>query len=50
MNDAPDTRHYPKGIKITDEQAHALRITHHKFHGEWNYTLRPEHRRIPTEV
>ena len=40
-----DTHHYPKGIKITDQQIDALRITHHKFHGEWNYTLRPEHRR-----
>jgi hypothetical protein len=45
-----DTRHYPKGIKVTDEQINALRITHHKFHGEWNYTLRPEHRRTSHKV
>jgi hypothetical protein len=45
-----DTHHYPKGIKITDEQINALRITHHKFHGEWNYTLRPEHHRVPNKV
>ena len=32
-------------IKITDTQIGALRITHHKFHGEWNYTLRPIRRR-----
>jgi hypothetical protein len=40
-----DTHHYPKGVKITDQQIDALRITHHKFHGEWNYTLRPTLRR-----
>jgi DNA-binding phage protein len=45
-----DTRLYPKGIKVTDEQIDALRITHHKFHGEWNYTLRPQHRRTSTKV
>jgi Rhodopirellula transposase DDE domain len=45
-----DTRHYPKGIKVTDEQIDALRITHHKFHGEWNYTLRPALRRSSMDL
>ena len=45
-----DTHQYPKGVKITDPQIGALRITHHKFHGEWNYTLRPIRRRSSMDV
>ena len=33
---------YPTGIKISDNQMAALPITHHEFHGDWNYTLKPE--------
>ena len=33
---------YEKGIKISDEEMHKLKITRHEFHGEWNYTIRPE--------
>jgi Rhodopirellula transposase DDE domain len=45
-----DTGDYPKGIKITDQQVkdleeHALR--RHNFHGEWNYTLSPQHAHDP---
>jgi hypothetical protein len=40
-----DTHAYPKGIKVSDTQLDALRITHHKFHGEWNYTIKPTRRR-----
>jgi len=41
-----DTRDYPTGIKITDEQMKELRLTKHHFHGsDWNYTLAP--RRAP---
>ena len=38
---AIDTNHYPTKIKVTDEQLKKLRLKHHKFHGEWNYTLSP---------
>ncbi len=38
---AIDTNHYPTKIKVTDEQLRKLRLKHHKFHGEWNYTLSP---------
>jgi hypothetical protein len=38
---ALDARHYPKDIKITDEQMRRLRLTPHAFHGDWNYTIRP---------
>jgi hypothetical protein len=38
-----DTNTYQRGIKITDEEMAALRprLRGHKFHGEWNYTIRP---------
>jgi transposase len=37
-----DTRDYPTGITITDEQMKKLRLTKHDFHGsDWNYTLAP---------
>jgi hypothetical protein len=37
-----DTGAYPPGAKITDEQVAALPMTRHDWHGDWNYTLRPE--------
>lgn len=36
-----DTRSYPKGIKVSDEELATIRIKPHEFHGEWNYTLMP---------
>jgi hypothetical protein len=39
-----DTRNYPKGIKITDQQMEGLErraLRHHDFHGERNCTLVP---------
>ena len=43
-----DTRSYPKGIKISDEQMEQINIKRDDFHGDWNYTIRPnkEKRRI----
>lgn len=37
-----DEGYYPTGVKVSDKQLAALAITKHKFHGEWNYTLKPE--------
>jgi len=37
-----DDGDYPKGVKITDQQMDALPLSRHDFHGDWNYTLRPE--------
>lgn len=37
-----DDRDYPKGTKISDERMAALPLSRHDFHGNWNYTLRPE--------
>lgn len=38
-----DTSTYPRGIKVTDEQMAVIehRLKRNKFHGEWNYTLKP---------
>ena len=36
-----DEGYYPTGVKVTDKQLAAVPITHHKFHGDWNYTLKP---------
>jgi hypothetical protein len=36
-----DSARYPKGEKITDEQMATINIKREDFHGEWNYTIRP---------
>lgn len=36
-----DTNSYPTGIKVSDEELHAVRLRPERFHGEWNYTIRP---------
>ena len=36
-----DENEYPKGIKITKEEVEELGIIYDKFHGEWNYTFKP---------
>jgi hypothetical protein len=36
-----DTSRYPAGIRVTDEELHAVRLYRHAFHGEWNYTIKP---------
>lgn len=36
-----DTRSYPAGIKVSDEEMDGLFILHETFHGEWNYTIHP---------
>ena len=35
---------YQTKIKIGDEQMSAIALDRHDFHGEWNYTVRPEPR------
>jgi hypothetical protein len=36
-----DRRKYPTGRKVTDQEMKSLNLERHKFHGDWNYTLRP---------
>jgi hypothetical protein len=37
-----DSRTYPTGIKVSDDEMKALHITKDAFHGEWNYTIKPQ--------
>jgi hypothetical protein len=36
-----DRGQYPAGIRVTDAQMATLQIKRHRFHGDWNYTIRP---------
>ena len=38
-----DPGSYPEGVKVSDDQMAALPLDRHDWHGDWNYTLRPEH-------
>jgi len=42
-----DTRPYPAGIKVTDDELAAVHLRPHDFHGEWNYSLNPPGQRRP---
>ncbi len=37
-----DAGAYQTGIQVSDRQMDALPLTRHGWHGDWNYTLRPE--------
>lgn len=36
-----DTSTYATGIWVTDQELAAINIKKHKFHGDWNYTIKP---------
>jgi len=36
-----DTKSYPAGRKVSDEEMATLSIQPDSFHGEWNYTILP---------
>jgi hypothetical protein len=37
-----DTNQYDTGIQVSDVDMARLRICAHEFHGEWNYTVKPQ--------
>lgn len=37
-----DSPTYPTGPKVTDEELAALNLVRNAFHGEWNYTIKPQ--------
>lgn len=39
-----DSQIYPTGLKVTDEELAALNLVRAPFHGEWNYTIKPQGR------
>lgn len=36
-----EKKEYQSGIKVSDEEMEQLKLEKHKFHGEWNYTIKP---------
>jgi len=36
-----DTRSYPSGIKVSDKEVAQIDLKPDKFHGDWNYEIRP---------
>ena len=36
-----DPNSYPKGIKVSDKELKAVNLLKDSFHGEWNYTIKP---------
>jgi len=37
-----DRRKYPTGRKVTDQEMKRVNLERSKFHGDWNYTIRPQ--------
>jgi len=42
IRSALDENPYPTGREVTNQQMESLAIKRDKFHGEWNYTIRPK--------
>ncbi|HEV2690588.1 MAG TPA: ISAzo13 family transposase [Bryobacteraceae bacterium] len=38
---ALDTNHYETAIKVSDSELARLKLRRHRFHGDWNYTIKP---------
>jgi hypothetical protein len=36
-----DTQEYQTAIKVSDSQLAEVNLTPHRFHGDWNYTIKP---------
>ncbi len=36
-----DRRKYPTGRKVTDEEMKLIHVERNKFHGDWNYVIKP---------
>jgi len=37
-----DYNSYPKGVKVSDKELKAVNLIKDDFHGEWNYTIKPD--------
>jgi len=36
-----DRRKYPTGIRVSDEEMERVNVERNRFHGDWNYVIRP---------
>ena len=43
-----DENKYPKGIKVSDAQLAAVNLSRHAFHGDWNCTIAPRRKTLPS--
>ena len=41
-----DPGRYPNGVVIRDEQMAQIQLEPHRFHGDWNYTIRPRRKTL----
>jgi len=41
-----DRRKYPTGRKVSDEEMKRINVERNKFHGDWNYVIRPKAKEI----
>jgi transposase len=37
-----DHKTYPAGVKVSDDEMNDINISRHDFHGDWNYTIKPQ--------
>jgi hypothetical protein len=37
-----DRSKYPTGLKVSDEEMESINVERNKFHGEWNYVIKPK--------
>lgn len=37
-----DNHTYSTAIKVSDDELAAINLSRHSFHGEWNYTIKPQ--------
>jgi len=42
VNAALDPHNYPSGKKVSDDELGQVQLRPHSFHGDWNYTIRPQ--------
>lgn len=40
-----DQRPYPTGTKVSPAELQRVQLKPHKFHGDWNYTIQPTHKK-----
>jgi Rhodopirellula transposase DDE domain len=43
-----DRRKYPVGVRVSDQEIKQVNLTKDRFHGEWNYVIRPSKGSAPT--
>src|SRR5712691_4690929 len=42
-----DRRRYATGRRISDDEMKSINLERHRFHGDWNYIIRPHRTKVP---